>query len=248
MELVHYTPVYFKKPRHPITINVIGAGGTGSMILTRLARYNQARIMTGLVPLHVTAFDPKKVTENNIGRQSFTISDIGLYKSDAMIYKINGAFGFKWIAEPTIYETNLANIIIICTDTVHSRIKLIKEFQEIDVKFKTREDRRSMYLIDIGNELDYGQILLHSKPINQPDGGVKVLKHKMKYRDDKIEVNRDTSCDTYQSRLDKQSLFINDWMSLLAIDIVQEIVEEKKIYSKGVFFNLKKKIVKSIKI
>lgn len=35
---VHFTDNYLLNPQHPVTVNLIGAGGTGSQVLTCLAR------------------------------------------------------------------------------------------------------------------------------------------------------------------------------------------------------------------
>lgn len=34
MKRVHYTDSYLMSPQHPVTVNLIGAGGTGSQVLT----------------------------------------------------------------------------------------------------------------------------------------------------------------------------------------------------------------------
>lgn len=38
MKRVHYIHNYLLNPQHPVTVNLIGAGGTGSQVLTNLAR------------------------------------------------------------------------------------------------------------------------------------------------------------------------------------------------------------------
>lgn len=38
MKRVHYIDNYLIDPQHPVTVNLIGAGGTGSQVLTCLAR------------------------------------------------------------------------------------------------------------------------------------------------------------------------------------------------------------------
>ena len=46
MKRVHYTDNYLMSPQHPVTVNLIGAGGTGSQVLTCLARLDAALIQT----------------------------------------------------------------------------------------------------------------------------------------------------------------------------------------------------------
>lgn len=81
MKRVHYTDSYLINPQHPVTVNLIGAGGTGSQVLTCLAR------------LDVTLYDPDEVTEANIERQLFGYSDLGLNKVVCLISRINNFFG-----------------------------------------------------------------------------------------------------------------------------------------------------------
>ena len=84
MKRIHFTDNYLLSPQHPVTVFVIGAGGTGSQVVTNLARMNKALQSLGHVGLHVTVFDPDTVTEANIGRQLFSESEIGLNKAMAL--------------------------------------------------------------------------------------------------------------------------------------------------------------------
>ena len=42
MKKIHYTDKYLLNPYHPVTVFVIGAGGTGSQVATGLARMSVA--------------------------------------------------------------------------------------------------------------------------------------------------------------------------------------------------------------
>ena len=72
MRKIHYTDNYLLKPYHPVTVFIIGAGGTGSQVITNLARMDTALQASGHPGLHVTLFDPDTVTQANIGRQLFS--------------------------------------------------------------------------------------------------------------------------------------------------------------------------------
>ena len=47
MKKIHYTDNYLLKPYHPVTVFIIGAGGTGSQVVTNLARMNAALQASG---------------------------------------------------------------------------------------------------------------------------------------------------------------------------------------------------------
>lgn len=84
MKKIHYTDNYLLKPYHPVTIHVAGAGGTGSQVITNLARMNVALQALGHPGLHVTVFDPDIITEANIGRQLFSETELGQGKATAL--------------------------------------------------------------------------------------------------------------------------------------------------------------------
>lgn len=84
MKRVHYTDSYLLVPQHPVTVNLIGGGGTGSQVLTNLARLDVTLRALGHPGLFVTLYDPDIVTEANIGRQLFGYSDLGLNKANCL--------------------------------------------------------------------------------------------------------------------------------------------------------------------
>lgn len=54
MKRIHYTDSYLLSPYHPVSVFVIGAGGTGSQVVTNLARMDVALRSLGHPGLHVT--------------------------------------------------------------------------------------------------------------------------------------------------------------------------------------------------
>ena len=99
MKRVHYIDNYLIDPQHPVTVNLIGAGGTGSQVLTCLARLDVTLRALGHPGLSVTLYDPDIVSGTNIGRQLFSDSDIGLNKAKCLITRVNNFFGNDWKAE-----------------------------------------------------------------------------------------------------------------------------------------------------
>ena len=81
---VHFTDSELISPTNPISVNLIGAGGTGSQILTALARMNHALTELHHAGLSVRLWDDDVITEANLGRQLFAESELGLYKSVAL--------------------------------------------------------------------------------------------------------------------------------------------------------------------
>jgi molybdopterin/thiamine biosynthesis adenylyltransferase len=75
MRAVHFTDSYLLNPQHEITVALIGAGGTGSQVLTCLGRMNTALKALSHPGLFITMYDPDMVTPANMGRQLFTEQD-----------------------------------------------------------------------------------------------------------------------------------------------------------------------------
>ena len=105
MKRVHYIDNYLINPQHPVTVNLIGAGGTGSQVLTCLARLDTALRGLGHPGLFITVYDSDIVTEANIGRQLFSPSDIGLNKAQCLVTRMNNFFGNDWKAVPDARTT-----------------------------------------------------------------------------------------------------------------------------------------------
>ena len=159
MKRVHFTHKYLLSPTHPITINLIGCGGTGSMVLSCLGRIDCSLRALGHPGLHVTAFDHDEVSEANIGRQLFSVSDEGLNKADVLITRMNRFFASDWEAVPERFSDlySYANITISCVDNIKSRIE-IGEILRLDVN--QYDDREKLYWLDFGNSTDRGQVVL----------------------------------------------------------------------------------------
>ena len=102
MRKIHYTDNYLLKPYHPVTVFIIGAGGTGSQVITNLARMDTALQASGHPGLHVTLFDPDTVTQANIGRQLFSETELGMNKATAAVTRVNRFFGTAWMAKAAV--------------------------------------------------------------------------------------------------------------------------------------------------
>jgi molybdopterin/thiamine biosynthesis adenylyltransferase len=75
---IHFTDKYLLNPTNPISVNLIGAGGTGSQMLTALIKINHCLITLGHIGLHVNLYDDDVVTPANQGRQLFAEAEVGL--------------------------------------------------------------------------------------------------------------------------------------------------------------------------
>lgn len=248
----HYTAQYLIEPQHPVTINLIGVGGTGSQVLNSLARMNSALKALGHPGIYVRAIDPDMVTEANMGRQLFSPSDVGAHKAAVLVGRINRFFGYDWESHAAIYHTGIpsANITISCVDSGKAR-KQIKEVLKAPVKqgkyvYTIEPYLRTYYWMDFGNSSDRGQVVIGTlqaikQPKNMTHAGVATLPtidkiHKDIFIDPKGEV-QEPSCSLAEA-LHKQDLFINTNLANMGLAILWKMFRQAHILHHGLYLNL----------
>ena len=256
-ERIHYAPKYFANPTHPITIAVVGCGGTGSMLLPRLARLDQALQEYGHPGLMVFAYDNDIVEHHNIlKRQNFYENDLAQRKASSLITRINMAFGTQWKAFDKYCDfIPEGNIIISCVDKIDFR-KMMNESRH---NFKThyREYLSQYYWLDCGNGKDFGQVVLSTlMEIEQPKSKVfetvGILKSVYDIFGDLEQFNDKKqqgieSCSYVQSN-QEQNLFINDEMATKAVILIENLLHSLKLQYHGMVLNQKSLSSKGILI
>jgi len=243
----HYTEQYFLNPQHPITIKVIGCGGTGSQMLQALARINVSLIALGHPGLMVQAWDNDKVCEANLGRQLFSKADLEQYKAKILIERINRFYGFNWQAFPLKWDQScikdhfFANVMITCVDNVATR-ELI---HGIKLGFIQKREPFAVpvYWMDFGNSQKTGQVVLGTfGTIKQPKGTRGAVDNLPTILDlfpdmEKFDKPDQPSCSLAEA-LGKQDLFINSILSQYGAQILWRMFRELRIEYHGLFLNL----------
>ncbi|OXA69084.1 hypothetical protein B0A67_20220 [Flavobacterium aquidurense] len=250
---MHYTANYLINPANPITINLIGAGGTGSRMLTELARMNHSLIALGHAGLHVNLFDDDVVTTANQGRQLFADAEVGLAKAVALINRANRFFGTNWKAVTEQFSTtNLkslpnrgrANIYISCVDTVSARFN-IADYLQHDAQNHDFQRSIPLYWLDIGNAQNTGQAVLSTiGEINQPNSNLYRTVSNLPMVTDEFKKlleeqtdNNEPSCSLAES-LEKQDLFINSTLANMGASLLWKLFREGMTAQRGFFLNL----------
>ena len=262
MKRVHFTDNYLVNPQHPVTINLIGAGGTGSQVLTCLARLDVTLRALGHPGLFVTLYDPDVVTETNIGRQLFGASDLGLNKAVCLVSRVNNFFGNVWKAAPRLFpncsgnvlQDELANITITCTDNVRSRLS-VWDVLKYTRKMKLYDSNLALYWMDFGNTQTAGQVVLGTVPktINQPRSGqfhavgsLKVITEMTDYSSVR-EEDSGPSCSLAEA-LKKQDLFVNSTLAQLGCNILWKMFRHGMTEHCGLYMNLMTMKVNPIRV
>ena len=250
---VHFTETYLLNPQHKITVNLVGLGGTGSQMLTCLARVNEALLAFGHPGLHVKCYDMDDVSEANVGRQMFSSADIGLKKAIVLVSRVNRYFGYSWEAHPVEFQGNeKANITISCIDTAEGRLNI--------GHFITKDQRdnnpllKRYYWLDLGNLQKTGQVILGTLcEIKQPKSKEHSPKGKLPTVIEKFpqlkkikEKDQGPSC-SLADAIKKQDLFINSTIAQFGADLIWKLFREGMITYHGAYINLNSFTVNPIK-
>ncbi len=252
---VHFVDNYLLNPTNPISVNLIGAGGTGSQVLTALARMNHALTELNHAGLSVRLWDDDVITEANLGRQLFAESELGLYKSVALINRTNRFFGTDWKAETQKFEkdnlNNLpenatANIFISCVDSVKSRFEIAEILNELKIN-KGYYRNQCRYWIDFGNSQYTGQVLLSTiGNVIQPNSEKYETIENLPFVTEEFgellkqsETQDDTPSCSLAEALEKQDLFINSTLAQMGSSLLWNLFRNGLTENRGFFLNLK---------
>lgn len=251
---VHITDNYLVNPTNPITINLIGAGGTGSQMLTSLARMNQAMLALDYPGIVVTVYDDDTVSPANLGRQLFAEAEVGLHKSVALVNRINRFFGTNWKAvtqrftaenRPYLPERGKANLYITCVDNAAARFEIGNMLAEYKSAY-SYDRNKPLYWMDLGNSKDTGQVVLSTigelkQPKSEkfaPVGNLPFVTELFKNLLEDADANDDTPSCSLAEALTKQDLFINSTLANMGASLLWQLFREGIILNRGFFMNL----------
>lgn len=232
-----------------VSVALVGCGGSGSQVLTGLARLDRAlRALGHPGGLAVTAWDPDRVSEANVGRQLFAPADVGHYKSIVLTHRVNLWYGLSWKAEPQEYTAQESSqIVVSCVDTAKAR-------REIGGLMDLRYNR-PLYWLDLGNREQDGQVILgelspQRVQVKDPDGTWNrvaladrqpklptVLELFPELRDETQPEDDRPSCSLAEA-LETQDLFVNQAVATWALQLLWRLFRDGQLESHGYFINL----------
>lgn len=251
---IHFTDDYLMNPTNPIAVNLIGAGGTVSKVLTALMEMNHSLIELGHAGLSVRLWDDDIISTANLGRQRFAQSEIGLYKSVALINRANRFMGTNWKAESVKFEKDVlgrlpdnaqATIYISCVDSVKSRFEITDILNMQSNRRHHRDEPK--YWMDFGNSQYTGQVILSSVgEIKQPDSEKYETVASLPFITEEFgellkqsEQQDDTPSCSLAEALEKQDLFINSALAQIGCSLLWQLFRYGMTENRGFFLNLK---------
>ena len=260
---VHFTDSYLLNSTNPISVNLIGAGGTGSKVLTALMEINESLIALGHAGLQVRLWDDDIITTANLGRQRFFECETGLYKSVALINRINRCIGTNWKAETRKFEKNnlgnipekaRATITITCVDNVQARFDVAEILKAVSYRRHYQNDPK--YWLDFGNSQHTGQVILSTiGEILQPKSEKYKTVGNLPFVTDEFgellkqsEKGDNTPSCSLAEALEHQELFINSSLTQMGCSLLWSLFRNGMTEYRGFFLNLKDFRTQPIKI
>jgi PRTRC genetic system ThiF family protein len=251
---VHFTDNSLISPTNPVSVNLIGAGGTGSKVLTALMEINESLIALGHAGLQVRLWDDDVITSANLGRQRFFECETGLYKSVALINRVNRCIGTNWKAETLKFEKDAfgrlpenakAIITITCVDNVQARFGVAEILKEASYGRHYQDEPK--YWLDFGNSQDSGQVILSTiGEIKQPNSEKYKTVASLPFVTEEYgellkqsEQEDNTPSCSLAEALEHQDLFINSSLAQMGCSLLWNLFRRGMTEYKGFFHNLK---------
>lgn len=228
----------------PLKVIVVGAGGTGSILLSLLSQIdlNLRSLSDNQSYLDLTVIDGDTVSPFNIGRQVFHSADISQFKSEVMVKRLNQFTSTQWsystdFLNPKDLEKIQFDLIITCVDSASFRHQLGAHFEHISTD--------AMWL-DLGNDKDSAQIIfgnLGSKSKNRLPNIYDLYGDALASIVDRPE----DSC-SFQSALNSQNFGINHTVAIHASNLLWLLLRQGSINHHGAFISLVDNVVTPLAI
>lgn len=226
-----------------VPVILAGCGGTGSQVLTGLARLDRAlRALEHPGGLHVTVYDPDRVSEANVGRQLFASADVGANKGAVLVHRVNTWYGLDWEAVPAAYGGASAGptplILITCVDTARARRRIHRARGQLGLS--------PAYWLDLGNRQGDGQVILgepaEARAWRTPaasDGArlPTVVDLYPDLLDPTVPEDDRPSCSLAEA-LEEQDLFINLHVAAWGLELLWRLFRDGGIRHHGAYISL----------
>jgi PRTRC genetic system ThiF family protein len=242
-----------------IHVDLVGVGGTGSQVLSGLARLHLALRALGGYGLEVRAFDPDTISEANIGRQLFSPSDIGLYKADILIHRLNVYYGLNWKSFPCRYgeeaerfaesrgDAVIGSLVITCVDSAAARRNIWTWLMRHTGRY------RDNYWLDMGNSRQSGQVFLSQLPGSArrgipTDGRLPSLEFWLPEIFDESVPEDDTPSCSLAEALESQDLFVNQMVATWGMHLLWIFIREGGLDICGYWISLESGMVAPVPV
>ena len=240
----------------PIKVAVVGVGGTGGEVIDALTRLDAGlRALGHEYGLRVTAYDDDIVEQHNVGRQRFSLSDVGHHKAITLINRTNMFYALNWHGVPRHFKPDIADwghfdIVIGCTDKAKFRVDLGKT--SIQTKPNTPEARQSPVLwLDFGNgQVDGQAVLGHLRQGSDPYYLPNVFDLYPSLDNPDLDIESGPRCSLAEALEgpDGQDLFVNSTLAKMGMNLLWQLLTKGQLEAHGAQINVRELTSRPMKI
>tara|TARA_R110001606_G_scaffold4967_1_gene23584 strand:+ start:22018 stop:22809 length:792 start_codon:yes stop_codon:yes gene_type:complete len=227
---------------------IIGAGGTGSELISQIFKINYTLMELGSAGLDVTLIDDDVVSPTNLGRQSFYHFDLGLSKAKTLIERFNTFGNLKWkYVVKRITPENIGKyipnncVVFTCVDNPIARVTVGEHLE--------KRLNSEVLWIDGGNSRADGQVVLgtyeqrEDLPYSRLPSVFDLYAEQLKTQ----EYIATESC-SHVEAMRSQTLGINNAIALQMTQLFWQLVREGEIRAHGALVDLKSFTVNALPI
>jgi PRTRC genetic system ThiF family protein len=164
LSYVRAATVLARQPAHGrVTLFLVGCGGTGSYMALHLGRLLVALGDRG-VRARAVFYDHDHVEPKNVGRQLFSVAEVGRNKAETLALRYGTAWGLDVTARAERFKSPVLKshddelfVLVGCVDNAAGR----REMAEL-LRFNPHGRPPDVWWLDCGNNADSGQVLLGS--------------------------------------------------------------------------------------
>jgi PRTRC genetic system ThiF family protein len=218
------------KDNRAIKVVVIGCGGTGSEVASKLFKMDATLKALGNAGLNVHLVDDDVVSVSNLGRQAFWGCDIGQPKVKVLAERFNNFGGTSWTAHVERFvEARFTDCVVFgCVDNSIGRKHIHKSFTK----------GQNVVWIDCGNDNHSANIIMG---INAITGNKKTyipsVYDLFKSQLDSDKSTAEPSCSSEEA-ISKQGFGINDATAQHAIQMLWQLFRHGKMAYHGITLNM----------
>lgn len=236
-------------------ILVVGAGGTGSLVVDGLCR-----LLVGHEEAPLFIIDPDRVEAQNVRRQNFYLGDIGKFKSQVLAERYSRLYGRQIAYSVYPFERDMVEhgngqfhselavnaLIIGCVDNYMARRSIAESIKSLN------------WWLDAGNSYHSGQVLFGNvesleSMVNTFDDKLGIVKHLPMpsvqmpelLMPSPLPVKQQDCADAVEDNL--QSPVINHAMATLVLEFVHRIITNKLEWM-GAYLDMEAGTLKTVPI
>lgn len=229
---------YLLPPDQPIVLALVGCGGTGSHLAQSLARLAVHVGDRGGPSLRLTFIDGDTVEAGNMGRQLFSRAERGRNKAATLAERFNATFGLGIVAVPEMATAALLGELAPPYQTIGILVGAVDQASGRQALHATLGRSSWRLWLDVGNETDWGKVLLGTTTESHQLRGALALgglctalpAASLRYPQllDDTGAVRGNDC-AATMRDGAQSLMINQTMAAIAAQYLYQLVIQRRV-------------------